>query len=827
MAFTDADETRSPGDEGTRREPAGSPAPGAATGTRPETEPRGVPPAGLPSTLGPYRLLSELGRGGMGVVYRAFHPGLKRTVALKVLVAGEDASDEAIARFRREAEAVARLGHHPHIVPVYDIGQEGRRHYFAMHLVEGRPLDRILDEGPLPPREAARIAMRVAEALSHAHGHGVLHRDVKPANILLANPDGPDRASRESDSPDGASRQPDFPDSKGGESGIGEPMLTDFGLAKDVQSDSRMTRSGTALGTPNYMPPEQAEGRHSAVDARSDVWSLGATLYEMLTARPPFEGDSVAAVLKRVLLEDPPSPRRGNPAVDRDFETICLKCLEKDPRARYASARELAEDLGRALEGRPIVARPASALERLWKRARRNRAAAAALASLAVLLAAGAALGAWGLGQIGTEKGGRQEAEHKERESLDRLKKSERVARVLLAAQTRYARIQAELRALSSLRDSDPGRATRAEALRRKILEFGAGIPDDPASQAALLAVQGWLHFHGRMEEQAFPLLRRAQEADPGVPWGFLFEAMAWLARYLSLQPLPDTVSSAAGVAFGEVPPETEPMRQAREEFARLVEAAGLAKAWGSEASGEFAAALEGFRAIHRQDLEAAERGLGKALAVPEFDWIREDILQARARVRYQRKDFEGGLGDVEAALAEYPDSLALLLLKGMLLIGDGSVRLASGKSPEPRLLEAVQAFRAAVAIDPEGPGGHQQIGTALTRLAQAEEARGADPRPTFRLAVESHARAAELLPGDARLHANLSNALRDLGDAEAFLGGDAGPWLDKALAAAEESVRAAPDFPGGRSARGLANLSRGEALLRRGADARSLLESA
>ncbi|MHC5038274.1 MAG: serine/threonine-protein kinase, partial [Planctomycetota bacterium] len=311
-----------------------------------KTHPSGGKDPEIRGTLGPYRILSEIGRGGMGVVYKADHPQLKRTVALKVLIAGEDASEDSIARFHREAEAVAKLGHHPNIVPIYDIGQvvgafrETPLHYFAMHYVEGKPLDRMIDDRKIAPKEAAEIAKKLAEALHHAHQHGVLHRDVKPSNVLMAfsrmetEPSG--EPTSEIPNPKSQipakSQIPNLNDTGSGRSGRAggasgesgsEPMLTDFGLAKDVASESRMTRSGMTLGTPTYMPPEQAEGRLTDIDVRSDVYSLGATLYEMLTLKPPFEGAAVINVIKKVLFDDPVSPKRLNPAVSKDLETIC------------------------------------------------------------------------------------------------------------------------------------------------------------------------------------------------------------------------------------------------------------------------------------------------------------------------------------------------------------------------------------------------------------------------------------------------------------------------------------------------------------------------
>jgi serine/threonine-protein kinase len=282
------------------------------------------------------------------VVYKAYHEGLKRTVALKVLIAGEDASEEAISRFHREAEAVAKLGHHPNIVPVHDIGASGRLHYFAMHFVEGVPLDRMIDRDPVPPRQAAEIARKIAEALQHAHDHGILHRDVKPANILMAMPEGgrggagegatarPDdkETRRPSQTPRESTASPPLPllpSPTRTDLLPAEPMLTDFGLAKDLESGSKLTRSGILIGTPQYMAPEQAGGRLSEIDARSDVYSLGATLYEMLTQSPPSTARERSRSSTGSSCRNPRHPAGGIPSSTATWRSSASNAWRSSP----------------------------------------------------------------------------------------------------------------------------------------------------------------------------------------------------------------------------------------------------------------------------------------------------------------------------------------------------------------------------------------------------------------------------------------------------------------------------------------------------------------
>ena len=300
-----------------------------------------LPPSG-PSTAGPtspgpgqrfgeYELLGELGRGGMGVVYKARQVTLNRLVALKMLLPTGLAGPEELRRFQTEAEATAAL-QHPHIVRVHEVGAVDGQPFFTMDFIGGGSLAARLADGPLPGKVAARYVLSIARALQYAHDHRILHRDLKPSNILLDDE--------------------------------GEPHVSDFGLAKRLDVDAGQTRTGAVLGTPGYLAPEQAAGR-GELTAATDVYGLGALLYELLTGRPPFRAATPLDTVLQVLECEPAPPRLLNPSVDRDLETVCLKCLEKDPRRRYASAAALADDLGRFLAAEPVTARSLNLMDRI------------------------------------------------------------------------------------------------------------------------------------------------------------------------------------------------------------------------------------------------------------------------------------------------------------------------------------------------------------------------------------------------------------------------------------------------------------------------------
>jgi tetratricopeptide (TPR) repeat protein len=345
-------------------------------------------PADLPSVSG-YEILGELGRGGMGVVYQARQVQLNRLVALKMVLAGKHAGPEEVARFRTEAEAIARLPH-PNIVQIYEVGEHGGLPFFSMEYCGGGSLERKPGTAPLPSTEAAGLVQTLARAIHAAHGKGVVHRDLKPANVLRTE--------------DGALK------------------ISDFGLAKQVEVQQGQTHSGATVGTPSYMAPEQAQGHSKQVGAAADVYALGAILYDLLTGRPPFLGATPVDTVLQVIAADPVPVRRLQPKVPRDLETICLKCLAKEPGQRYPTAAALAEDLDRFQHGQPIQARPVGLGEQLWRWCRRRPAVAGLVTTLVLVLLGGSIALSYlwrravagekqALAHLHTEEVARQEAE--------------------------------------------------------------------------------------------------------------------------------------------------------------------------------------------------------------------------------------------------------------------------------------------------------------------------------------------------------------------------------------------------------------------------------
>ncbi len=662
------------------------------------------------SRLGRYEIREELGRGGMGIVYLAWDTQLKREVALKLLASGGGLLLEQVKRFHREAEAAARLSH-PHIVATYDVGVADGHHFFTMEVITGGSVsDRLRTEKRLRPHEAMRFVLEAADGVHHAHGLGIVHRDLKPENLLL--------------------------------DGSGKVKVSDFGLARILSEPGleRLTRTGAVMGTPTHMAPEQAEGDVGAIDARTDVYSLGSILYELTTGRTPYSGTSPMEILFHKVARDPIPPRRLDPDLAPDVETIIRKAMEREPAARYASARALADDLGRCLEGKVILARPASGLYRAWKWTSRNRLATAALAAAGLALMISSV---WMSVESGRRAAAQQEREESERRAAELRKRAEESRRSVIEQLRTVSAVSLaavlELRREGILRGRDTFAAHLTAAFERA------------SREAPELAEP---HFH-------MARLKRAMlEWDAAL--GFAREALARepdhvLARYehalLSARRL--TIRIAA-------------LREAwmRREGARLVagghlQTGGLAAGEvrtpppASEFIGEDAEA----RALRQSiDADVAElersSGTGDALPAGRLDAIRGlTILYAAPSA----DDLAAARGHLERALAAEPRLEEAIE-------GLAQLELALG-NPEG----AIAAFTRGLESD-RGYLPHW-LGRAGAHLTRSERRSGAgeDPRDACRLSIADYGRALEF----------------DAGLAEAWIG-RASAWINLAVAVEE-----------------------------------------
>ena len=625
-----------------------------------------------------YEVEGVLGRGGMGIVFRARHLRLNRPVALKMILAGPYAAPRELERFLREAEAVAGLSH-PNIVQVHDVGEVGDRPYFTMELVEGGSLARRLAGAPLPASKAAALVAAVAEAIQVAHQRGIIHRDLTPANVLLT--------------------------------ADGTPKVTDFGLAKRLEGGGGLTLSGVPVGTPSYMAPEQARGDKEAIRPAADVYALGAILYELLTGRPPFRAATAAETLQQVISQEPAPPSRLNDKVPRDLDTICLKCLHKEPARRYPSARDLSEDFRRFLEGKPIRARPVGAVERAVKWARRRPTAVLLLAALLVMVGAAAGTGIWLRQQEDERRAAKEQRQGQAREALETalrragdLMREERWKEALVVLEDasphlaeadapdpeeRLKQAQADCRvadAIQTARESYPLLPDATLDYKQRAREFlnafeqaGLSVGGDAETVAAQIrssAIREQLV--AALDDRAVvafmlgdkPLAERfltiARLADPGSPWRNRFrDSSIWWSGQLQ---------DLAATAFTSSPPPTEH---------QLALLALLLRSYG--ASG------------------GSDQLLGEACRrQPRNFWVQREMGNALAM--------------------------------------------------HSRVQEAAGYYRVAVSLRPDNAGAYEGLGNVLSRLGQPEDA------------IAAYRQAVKASPDSAPIRARLVEALARVG---------------------------------------------------------------
>ncbi|MFO0966951.1 MAG: serine/threonine-protein kinase [Gemmataceae bacterium] len=581
-----------------------------------------------------YDVLGVLGRGGMGVVYRARQVGLNRLVALKMISAGAHASPEQQVRFRKEAAAVAQL-QHPGIVQIFDVGGVDGLPYFAMELVEGANLKDVIAGSPQNPRNSARLTRSLALAIQAAHDKGIIHRDLKPANILLK-----------------AEAEPGAEVTTTVSAGLPAAgylaKITDFGLARLLDEDGSLTRSGALAGTPGFMAPEQTSAA-AKVDVRADVYALGATLYNLITGRPPFHADTPIETLKQVQQQEPIAPRSLNPTVDRDLDTICLKCLEKDPARRYPTARALADDLERYEAGEPIRARKIGPVGKVWRWAKRNGRLATVSAVLLFLLLGAAIAGPIVALSFNALASSEQKAAQDARLALQKAEKAEAEARAA-AEKAEDLRHRAETEAAVSKEVSRflLGLFDDADPIAWSGRAFGVTSKTNPTAEE--IVERGARQLAANEELKAKPLVRAALldrvgaiyvglgNTEKGRP--FLNEALALRRKHLPPrhQDLVDSLASYANLHFaeGEFAKAESVMREALDMQIALVGPDNrsvadlrtqlgiglLAQAKRREAASVLVEALEVYRAARRKAAPADAAASGAAASGRESPWV-------------------------------------------------------------------------------------------------------------------------------------------------------------------------------------------------------------
>ncbi len=707
-----------------------------ATQRAPSTHPTAAMPAVPGEKVGRFLRQRLLGRGGMGAVYLGYDPELKREVALKFLTVAD--SEEDVARFLREAQTAAKL-RHPNIAPVYDVGREEQQHFIAMEYVDGT----TIDKAKLPLRKILELMVDVAAAVDYANTEGVVHRDLKPSNLMVDK--------------------------------RGRVFVMDFGLARSTAADSRLSVSGTLVGTPSFMPPEQAEGRKD-IDARADVYALGATLYALATGKPPFLGDGPIDTAIAVIETEVVPPRKLNPKLAADVETIILKAMEKDRARRYASAREFGDDVRRFLDAEPILARPASPIYRMWKRVAKHR-GVALTAAAALLIVAGVGLTF----------------------ALQTARKNEEDA---LAKEIWEAEKRTE-GPISWAEELAP-QSLRLAAERRPELEQ---ILADPVLARVAPAYRAW-----------FDALCGKKDAFSGIaapePVTAVCRARWRLNQVMGRMPLPQASIAGHIEADGVVLLDPPLLAEALGELRRVAGSPLWKMVREGQGIGELCRALELARDGRRAEAAAVLEGLAG------------DLICGRAAgrlagmIHFEAKDPAGAARAWTAAARQRPSCVLLWQLASMAEF----LAAISSEDPAPGLRRALDAASRSVESGPPRAEAFMMRGVVLRQLGRQKTAAGQDPRGELRQAIDDYDFASKLRPDVAIIYANAANVLSDYADTEPSR---AIEMHERAVKALDRALELDPKDTVALINRGDAKRQLASALKERGRDVATLLAEA
>ncbi len=723
----------------------------------------------------------ELGRGGMGAILEIFDRDIRRPVAMKVILGEEDPA--RIERFIEEAQVTGQL-EHPNIVPVHELGVDGRgRAYFTMKRVEGESLQAIIDRiaekeaealEAYPLSQLLQIFLKVCDAVAFAHSRGIVHRDLKPENVMVGR--------------------------------FGEVLVMDWGLAKvrgredaarealvaTIRSGREVSRTldGQVMGTPSFMPPEQADGKLDEIDERSDVWALSAILYALLCHEAPHTGETVMNVLARALKGEVPPPRKRSPwlAIPRELEGICMKGMASRKEDRYASVESLGADVRAFLDRRLVSAHRYGLLERVTRWVQRHPTTSMGLGVGGLLLAAGAALSVVLVQEARLADLRRQEAEREKAVAVDKaetaeslLKKGRRVSAVM-----QRARIELEpvLRALEasyhSVKPLDQKRKAW-KTVSSDVQAFDETVPGDNASRASWLALEGWLRHLGGFDEEAQARFRESVQKDADVAYGRLFEAMVAAVKFLGAQRMPVLALEGGRFQIREVAEESERVRRHRERFESLLGRVGEAGVWGQSSAKEFETVLAGLDGIRGGDPKEAEDALGKALGIPEMIWIESDLLLARAKVRRILGAYEGMEKDLDRLQKRFPDHIQARYERGQLRLAEAKIIMGKRLDSRPKYLEALQLFDGVAKEDPGNLPAVAHRALVNLLLARIHAHRNLPFRENFKACFEDFDRLLERDPENLDYRSYRGFAYKEYAYNVGRYGEPKRPWFEKA----------------------------------------------